>query len=157
MKPGYIQVFVGGAEGGAACQISNGDFTNGSNEFGTTRASRTPDGKYLILFANRHPESDHAYFDAQVYEFSVVDGSLRALTNRVAQVSTSALAMTGEADYRTAISGAEQFYTALKLPKMETVLVRVLQEPQGTCRRPSQNIAKMLYPAGWFDQHKSKN
>src|SRR5262249_1285039 len=36
----------------------------------------------LIISANRHPESDHAFFDTEVYEFSVADGSLRALTNR---------------------------------------------------------------------------
>src|SRR5439155_448191 len=57
-------------------------FPNGGNEWSPTRADWTPDGKYLIISANRHPESDHAYFDTEVYEFSVADGALRALTNR---------------------------------------------------------------------------
>jgi acylaminoacyl-peptidase len=82
LKPGYSQVFVVSADGGAPRQISNGDFPNGGNEFGPNRASWTPDGKYLIVSANRHPESDHAFFDDEVYEFSVADGSLRPLTNR---------------------------------------------------------------------------
>ena len=41
-----------------------------------------PDGKFLLVSANRHPESDHEYFDTEVYEFAVSDGALRALTNR---------------------------------------------------------------------------
>src|SRR5437764_4424507 len=82
LKPGFMQVFVVSTDGGAPRQVSNGNFPNGGNEFGPSRASWTPDGKYLIVSVNRHPESDHAYFDDEVYEFSVADGSLRPLTNR---------------------------------------------------------------------------
>jgi dipeptidyl aminopeptidase/acylaminoacyl peptidase len=80
----------------------------------------------------------------------------RSLTNLVAKVKTPTLVMTGEADYRTPISEAEQFYEALKLLNVDTVLVRVPEEPHGIARRPSHHIAKMLYIAGWFEQHKSK-
>jgi dipeptidyl aminopeptidase/acylaminoacyl peptidase len=80
----------------------------------------------------------------------------RSLTNQVAKVKTPTLVMTGEADYRTPISEAEQFYEALKLLNVDTVLVRVPEEPHGIGRRPSHHIAKMLYIAGWFEQHKSK-
>ena len=80
----------------------------------------------------------------------------RSLTNLVAKVKTPTLVMTGEADYRTPISEAEQFYEALKLLNVETVLVRVPEEPHGISRRPSHHVAKMLYIAGWFEQHKSK-
>ena len=82
LKPGYMQIFVVNSEGGAPRQVTNGNFPNGGNEFGPSRASWTPDGKYLIVSVNRHPESDHEYQDDEVYEFSVADGSLRALTNR---------------------------------------------------------------------------
>jgi len=80
----------------------------------------------------------------------------RSLTNLVGQVSTPTLLMTGEADYRTPISEAEQFYQALKLRGIETLLVRVPEEPHGIRRRPSHHIAKMLYIAGWFDRHQAK-
>jgi dipeptidyl aminopeptidase/acylaminoacyl peptidase len=82
LKPGFMQVFVVSADGGAPRQITNGNFPNGGNEFGPTRASWSPDGKFLLVSANRHPESDHEYFDTEVYEFSVADGALRALTSR---------------------------------------------------------------------------
>jgi acylaminoacyl-peptidase len=83
LKPGFMQIFVVPADGGAPRQVSNGNFPNGGEEFGGPhRASWTPDGKYLIVSVNRHPESDHEYLDDEVYEFSVADGSVRALTNR---------------------------------------------------------------------------
>ena len=82
LKPGFLQIFVVSAEGGAPRQISNGSFPNGGSEFGPSRAVWTPDGKYLLVSVNRHPESDHETFDTEVYEFTVADGSVRALTNR---------------------------------------------------------------------------
>lgn len=78
----------------------------------------------------------------------------RSLTNLVAKVKTPSLIMTGEEDYRTPISEAEQFYTALKLLNVDAVLVRVPGEPHGIRRRPSHHVAKMLYIGGWFEQHK---
>jgi acylaminoacyl-peptidase len=96
LKPGYMQVFVVNAEGGAPRQITNGNFPNGGNEFGPARASWTPDGKYLVLSVNRHPESDHEYFDSEVYEFGVADGSLRALTNRKGPDNSPAVSPNGK-------------------------------------------------------------
>jgi len=96
LKPGYMQVFVVNADGGAPRQISNGNFPNGGNEWGPNRAEWTPDGKYLIISANRHPESEHAYFDSEVYEFSVADGSLRALTNRKGPDNSPAVSPNGK-------------------------------------------------------------
>src|SRR4029077_10171220 len=80
----------------------------------------------------------------------------RSLTNLVGKVKTPSLVMTGEADYRTPISEAEQFYTALELLNVETVLVRGPEAPHEIARRPSHLVAKMLYISGWFDQHKAK-
>jgi dipeptidyl aminopeptidase/acylaminoacyl peptidase len=78
----------------------------------------------------------------------------RSLTNLLNKVKTPTLVMTGEADYRTPISEAEQFYEGLKLQNIEAVLVRVPEEPHGISRRPSHRITKILYVAGWFDKHK---
>ncbi|HXL22031.1 MAG TPA: S9 family peptidase [Candidatus Dormibacteraeota bacterium] len=80
----------------------------------------------------------------------------RSLTNLVGKVKTPSLIMTGEEDYRTPISEGEQFYTALKLQDVESVMVRVPNEPHGIHRFPSHLITKVLYVGGWFDQHKSK-
>ena len=82
LKPGYSQIFVVPADAGAPRQVTSGDFPNGGDNFGSNRAAWTQDGKYLIVSANRHSEEEHAFFDTDVYEFSVADGAVRALTNR---------------------------------------------------------------------------
>jgi dipeptidyl aminopeptidase/acylaminoacyl peptidase len=66
------------------------------------------------------------------------------------------LLATGEDDYRTPISEAEQYYAALKLRKVESVLVRFPAEPHGLSARPSHQVAKILYEADWFDKHMKK-
>src|SRR5438067_2655828 len=96
LKPGHMQVFVVSADGGAPRQVTNGNFPNGGNEWGPTRAEWTPDGKFLVVSANRHPESDHAYFDTEVYEFGVADGALRALTNRKGPDNSPAVSPNGK-------------------------------------------------------------
>src|SRR5207248_7727902 len=58
LKPGFMQVFVVSADGGAPRHASNGNFPNGGNEFGPSRASWTPDGTFLLVSANRHAEAD---------------------------------------------------------------------------------------------------
>lgn len=82
LKPGFEQIFVVSADGGAPRQVTSGDFPNGGSYFGNNRVSWSPDGKFLIVSVNRHAESEHIFLDNEIYEFSVADGSVRALTNR---------------------------------------------------------------------------
>ncbi|HEV2987752.1 MAG TPA: S9 family peptidase [Candidatus Angelobacter sp.] len=78
----------------------------------------------------------------------------RSVISLVKNVKTPTLLMTGEADYRTPISQAEEYYEALKLQHVETVLVRVPDEPHGIAQRPSHHMAKLLLIMGWFDKHR---
>jgi acylaminoacyl-peptidase len=80
----------------------------------------------------------------------------RSVISYVNKVKTPTLLMTGEEDWRTPISEAEQFYSALKLLKVESVLVRVPGEPHGVQNRPSHQIAKTLYVLDWFEKHRAK-
>ena len=80
----------------------------------------------------------------------------RSVLSYVDKVTTPTLLATGEDDFRTPISEAEQYYAALKLRKVESVLVRFPGEPHGMSARPSHQIAKILYVSDWFDQHKKK-
>ncbi|HSB08577.1 MAG TPA: S9 family peptidase [Blastocatellia bacterium] len=81
----------------------------------------------------------------------------RSLLSVVKNVKTPTMVLTGEEDYRTPISESEQYYTALKLLKIETVLVRVPGEPHGIARRPSHHAAKISYIINWFDQHRGRS
>jgi acylaminoacyl-peptidase len=78
----------------------------------------------------------------------------RSLLSVVKNVKTPTMVMTGEADYRTPISEAEQYYQALKLLSVEAVMVRVPEEPHGLSARPSHQMTKVGYILGWFERHK---
>jgi dipeptidyl aminopeptidase/acylaminoacyl peptidase len=78
----------------------------------------------------------------------------RSLLSVVKNVKTPTMVLTGEADYRTPMSDSEQYYQALKLLGVESVLVRVPDEPHGIQVRPSHHMAKILYIVTWFDKHR---
>lgn len=76
LEDGYTQLFVVPAEGGTPRQITSGAFNHGSTP------SWTPDGKTLILSANRHDDWEYAPVNTEVYEVSLADGAIKALTDR---------------------------------------------------------------------------
>jgi acylaminoacyl-peptidase len=78
----------------------------------------------------------------------------RSLLSVVKNVKTPTMVLTGEADYRTPMSDSEQYYQALQLLGVKSVLVRVPDEPHGIAVRPSHHMSKILHIIGWFDQHK---
>lgn len=71
----------------------------------------------------------------------------------VDHVVTPTMLMSGEVDYRTPTSEAEQFYEALKLRKVDTALVRVPGASHDISARPSHLIAKVQYILAWFHKH----
>jgi len=82
LKRGYTHLFVVPADGGTPRQISEGKFHHGGLAFQSSEAVWTPDGKYLLMSANRHPDFESDPINTEVYEFAVADGSVKALTNR---------------------------------------------------------------------------
>ena len=64
--------------------------------------------------------------------------------------------LTGENDYRAPIAEIEQYYTALKLNKVETAMVRIQEASHNIAGRPSNEINQVKYTLGWFDKFKSK-
>lgn len=78
----------------------------------------------------------------------------RSPLNHIKDVKTPTMLMAGEDDYRVPISEAEQYYVALKMLKVEALLVRFPGEPHGLSLRPSHQMTKVMYIASWFEQHK---
>src|SRR6202789_2068735 len=74
----------------------------------------------------------------------------------VGNVHTPTMLMTGEVDYRTPSTEAEQFYEALKLRKIDTALVRVPNASHDISARPSLLIDKAAYVLAWFKSHDVK-
>jgi dipeptidyl aminopeptidase/acylaminoacyl peptidase len=72
----------------------------------------------------------------------------------VGNVKTPTMLMTGVNDLRTPMPQTEQFYSALKLLKVPTAMVRFNNEWHGTSSQPSNFVRTQLYLRYWFDRHK---
>jgi len=81
----------------------------------------------------------------------------RSPLSLVGNVKTPTMLLTGEADYRTPIEESEQFYQALKLRKVDTLMVRVPEASHGgLVARPSNLIAKVDNILAWFERYRKK-
>ncbi|HEV7224336.1 MAG TPA: S9 family peptidase [Pirellulales bacterium] len=80
----------------------------------------------------------------------------RSPLSLVENVTTPTMLITGEQDYRTPISEAEQFYQALKLRKVDAMLVRVPGASHDITKRPSRLMMKTQYVLKWFSTYQSK-
>lgn len=80
----------------------------------------------------------------------------RSPLSLVGNVSTPTMLLTGENDHRTPIPESEQFYQALKLRKVDTVMVRVPEASHGIAGRPSHLIAKVDNILAWFAKYRKE-
>ncbi|HEX8144370.1 MAG TPA: S9 family peptidase [Pyrinomonadaceae bacterium] len=79
----------------------------------------------------------------------------------VGNVKTPTMLMTGELDLRTPMEQTEQFYRALKMRKVDTLMVRIVDEYHPInavpgLRHPSNRISQILYLRGWFEKYRKK-
>lgn len=80
----------------------------------------------------------------------------RSPMSLVGNVTTPTMLITGEEDLRTPMAETEQFYQALKLRKIDTVLVKVPDSFHGIASRPSRMITKIEHTLAWFDKYKKE-
>jgi dipeptidyl aminopeptidase/acylaminoacyl peptidase len=79
----------------------------------------------------------------------------RSPLSLVGNVKTPTMLMTGESDYRTPIEESEQYYQALKLRKVDTVMVRIPEASHGgMVARPTNLIAKVDNILAWFGKYR---
>ncbi|KPJ84471.1 MAG: acyl-peptide hydrolase [Gemmatimonas sp. SG8_17] len=86
---GNTQLFVLPAEGGTPRQITSGE----SNYGGPLNWS--PDGSSIIFSANLQEDWEYNLNNSEVYEISVADGSMTALTDRIGPDASPALSPDG--------------------------------------------------------------
>ena len=77
----------------------------------------------------------------------------RSPLSLVANVTTPTALLTGEVDYRTPLGQSEQFYQALKIRKVDTILVQIPEASHGIAARPSHLIAKVDNILAWFSKY----
>jgi dipeptidyl aminopeptidase/acylaminoacyl peptidase len=74
----------------------------------------------------------------------------------VGNVKTPTMLMCGENDLRTPISQTEEYYQALKMNKVPTVMIRFNEEYHGTSSKPSNFLRTHGYLTAWFAKHSVK-
>jgi dipeptidyl aminopeptidase/acylaminoacyl peptidase len=72
----------------------------------------------------------------------------------VGNVATPTMLITGEEDVRTPSSEAEQFYTALKLRRIPTAMLRIPDASHSVEAKGSNLLAQFVYTIGWFDKYR---
>ncbi len=80
----------------------------------------------------------------------------RSPLSLVGNVVTPTMLLTGEQDYRTPMSETVQYYTALKLRKIQTALVRIQNSGHGIANTPSNLMSKVVYVLGWFEDYRAE-
>ena len=77
----------------------------------------------------------------------------RSPLSLVGNVTTPTALLTGEVDYRTPLGQSEQYYQALKIRKIDTILVQIPEASHGIAARPSHLIAKVDNILAWFARY----
>lgn len=88
-NPGNRQIFTIGLEGGTARQ-----WTSDAHNYGTPIWSK--DGKSLYFSANLHENEEFEPYNSEVYQLSLGDGSIKALTSRFGPDAEPALSPDGK-------------------------------------------------------------
>ncbi len=70
----------------------------------------------------------------------------------VENVTTPTMLMTGERDLRTPMGQTEEYYQALQIVGVPTVMVRFQDEWHGTSSKPSNFLRTQLYLRKWFEK-----
>lgn len=67
------------------------------------------------------------------------------------------MVMVGMNDLRTPPSEAKQLYHALKLRKINTVLVEIPDASHGIAKRPSNLITKVANTLAWLEKYRKQD
>ncbi len=106
----------------------------------------------FVLTSDLYPVFARYWFPGLPWE-KPENYAARSPITYVGKVNTPTMLIVGEADHRTPIGEAEQFYQALKLRKVDTALVRIPEASHTINRRPSNLLAQVLNTIGWFERY----
>lgn len=109
----------------------------------------------FVLTTDNYPFFADVWFPGTPWE-ALENYQKRSPLTYVDKVKTPTMLMTGEQDYRTPISEAEQFFQALKLRGVDTAFVRIPDASHDTVARPSRIIVQTSYIVKWFETYRKK-
>jgi len=124
LEPGHSQLFVLPAEGGTPRQLTSGPYDHGSPAW-------APDGRSILISANRRADAELDQADTEVYEVSVADGAMHQLTHRKGPDNEPAISPDGKLIAFTGFDDRYQGYqvTHLYVMNRDGSGVRTLAAP----------------------------
>lgn len=152
LAKGFIDeenLFVCGGSGGG---ILTSYIVGQTNRFRAACAMR-PIVNYISgAGTSDDPTDKYSWFVKPHWE-DPLDWYNRSPIASVGNVETPLMLMTGELDLRTPMGQSEEFFRALKMQRIDTLLVRMPNEYHGW-RRPSHRILNQLYLRAWFEKYR---
>src|SRR5437667_4389176 len=109
LEDGYLQAFVVTAEGGTPRQLTHGAFQHAGP------LSWAPDGRSIVFSANRHDDWEYDPLNSEIYEVSLEDGTIRALTKRKGPDQSPAVSPDGKFIAYAGFDDREQGYQVTRL------------------------------------------
>ncbi len=112
VKQGKTHVFIVPSEGGTPRQVTSGPYNH-------TQPTWTPDGRGLLVVANRRDDASFEANDTDLYEIALEDGSLTRLTDRYGPDAGPAVSPDGRLVAFTGFDDALQGYQVTRLYVMD--------------------------------------
>lgn len=154
LEQGYVddeQLFVTGGSGGG---VLTAWIVGNTDRFAAAVVQKPViNWTSFVLTADFTPFFARYWFASPPWE-EPMEYWRRSPLSLVGNVTTPTMLMSGEQDFRTPISEAEQYYQALKLRGIDTALVRVPERSHNLVGRPSHLIAKAGNIIGWFERYR---
>ena len=153
IKRGYVdpkRLYVTGGSGGG---VLTAWIVGHTDRFAAAVVAKPVINWYSWVLTADLPSFGTQYWFAGMPWDNQEDYMKRSPVTYVGHVKTPTMLMTGEVDYRTPSSDAEQFYEALKLRKVPSVMVRVPDASHDISEKPSNMMAKVAYILGWFERY----
>ena len=155
INQGYIdedQLYVTGGSGGG---VLTAWIIGKTNRFrAAVVAKPVINWTSFALTADIYPLVTKYWFDGAPWE-NQEDYWKRSPLSLVGNVETPTMLLTGEDDQRTPIPETEQYYQALKLRGIDSVMVRIPGSSHTIAAKPSNLIQKVGNIVAWFKKHEN--
>jgi dipeptidyl aminopeptidase/acylaminoacyl peptidase len=109
----------------------------------------------FVLTADAYPRFSQYWFTEMPWD-DPMQHMERSPISLVGNVTTPTMLLTGVDDQRTPMGETEQYYQALQLQGVESMLIRVPGASHFISARPSNLIRKVGYIVGWFDRYREQ-
>ncbi|MGD8380390.1 MAG: S9 family peptidase, partial [Gammaproteobacteria bacterium] len=153
LKRGFIdprRLFVTGGSGGG---VLTAWIVGHTDRFRAAVVAKPVINWYSWVLTSDLPSFGTQYWFAGLPWNHLENYMKRSPISYAGNVKTPTMVMTGEVDYRTPSSDAEQFYEALKLRKVPAMMIRIPDANHEIAEKPSNMMAKVAYILGWFERY----